>query len=90
MTPHHPFYVATTQLAHNVTTVEIGDVRLMGPAEIADRLSVSRQRVYILTNRYDFPRPRWELAMGKIWWNRDVEAWIREHRPDLAEGVEGE
>lgn len=65
-------------------------MRLMGPTEIADRLGVSRQRVYILTNRYDFPRPRWELAMGKIWWEEDVQAWIRERRPDLIEEPEGE
>lgn len=65
-------------------------MRLMGPTEIADRLGVSRQRVYILTNRYDFPRPRWELAMGKIWWIEDVEAWIRERRPELIEDPEGE
>lgn len=65
-------------------------MRLMGPTEIADRLGLSRQRVYILTNRYDFPRPRWELAMGKIWWEGDVDAWIRERRPDLVEEPEGE
>lgn len=65
-------------------------MRLMGPAEIGDRLGLSRQRVYILTNRYDFPRPRWELAMGKIWWAGDVEAWIAERRPDLVEEPEGD
>lgn len=65
-------------------------MRLMGPTEIADRLGWSRQRTYIMTNRYDFPRPRWELAMGKIWWVEDVEVWIRERRPELAEDVEGE
>jgi predicted DNA-binding transcriptional regulator AlpA len=68
--------------------MEIGDVRLMGPTEIAERLGVSRQRVYILSNRYDFPRHRWELAMGKIWWAEDVEAWIVENRPELAEEPE--
>lgn len=70
--------------------MDIGDVRLMGQTEIAARLGVGRQRVYILSNRYDFPRPRWELAMGKIWWAADVEAWIREKRPDLAEDPEGD
>lgn len=70
--------------------MEIGDVRLMGPTEIAERLGWSRQRTYIVTNRYDFPRPRWELAMGKIWWAADVEAWIRKNRPDQAGGDEGE
>lgn len=36
----------------------------------------------------DFPPPRWELAMGNIWWADDVEAWIRERRPELAEDPE--
>lgn len=70
--------------------MQIGDVRLMGPTEIAERLGLSRQRIYILTNRYDFPRHRWQLAMGKIWWADDVEAWIRDRRPEIAEEPEGE
>lgn len=57
----------------------------MGPAEIQERLGVSRQRAYILIGRRDFPAPRWELAMGKVWLASDVEAWIRVHRPDLAD-----
>ncbi len=69
--------------------MEIGDVRLMGQTEIAARLGIGRQRTYILANRYDFPRPRWTLAMGKVWWREDVEAWIRENRPELAEDPEG-
>jgi predicted DNA-binding transcriptional regulator AlpA len=70
--------------------VEIGDVRLMGQTEIRERLGYSRQRVYILTGRRDFPAPRWTLAMGKVWWADDVEAWIRANRPELAEDIEGE
>ena len=65
-------------------------MRLMGQTEIRARLGYSRQRVYILTGRRDFPAPRWELAMGKIWWAEDVEAWIRENRTDLAEDPETE
>jgi len=70
--------------------VEIGDVRLMGQTEIMARLGYSRQRVYILVNRRDFPPPRWALAMGKIWWAEDVEAWIRDNRPALAEEPEAD
>lgn len=66
-----------------VRHVEIEDVRLMGPTEIQLRLGISRQRAYILTGRRDFPPPRWELAMGKVWWQEDVEDWIKENRPDL-------
>lgn len=70
--------------------MQIGDVRLMGATEIQQRLGFSRQRTYILVNRRDFPAPRWKLAMGKVWWRDDVEAWIRESRPELAEDPEGE
>lgn len=62
----------------------------MGPDEIRERLGVSRQRAYILMNRRDFPEPWRELAMGKVWRSTDVEAWIRERRPELAEDPEGD
>jgi hypothetical protein len=55
---------------------------LMGSREIEKRLGVSRQRVNQLTNRPDWPEPYDELAMGKVWRIEDIEAWIREHRPD--------
>lgn len=54
---------------------------LMGQAEIADRLGVSRQRVQQLVARPDWPKPYVTLAMGKVWKTDDVEAWISEHRP---------
>lgn len=57
----------------------------MGPEEIRQRLGVSRQRAYIVINRKDFPDPWVELAMGKVWKSTDVEAWIKQHRPDLTE-----
>lgn len=62
---------------------------LMGAREIELRLGVSRQRVWQLINRADWPEPYDELAMGKVWRIKDIEAWIREHRPDLDEGGEG-
>jgi prophage regulatory protein len=62
---------------------------LMGTAEIALRLGVTRQRVQQLVVRPDFPKPDHELIMGNVWKSGDIEAWIREHRPDLAEGPEG-
>ncbi len=67
---------------------EIEDVRLMGVTEIQNRLRVSRNRASILAYRHDFPRPRWTLAMGNIWWADDVEAWIAEHRPELSDDGE--
>jgi prophage regulatory protein len=62
-----------------------GDIRLMGASEIALRLGITRQRVYQITVRFDFPRPLVTLAMGSVWLADDVEMWIREHRPHLDE-----
>ncbi len=57
---------------------------LMGTAEIRQRLGgISRQRVYQLTCRTDWPAPYDELAQGKIWRRADVEAWIKQYRPSL-------
>jgi prophage regulatory protein len=61
---------------------------LMGAAEIAQRLGVSRQRVSQITSRDTFPRPVIELASGRIWETEAVEAWIAEHRPDRAKGTD--
>jgi predicted DNA-binding transcriptional regulator AlpA len=52
--------------------------QLVGAAEIARLLGVSRQRVTQLTSRQDFPEPVAVLAMGKVWLLDDVGAWIAE------------
>lgn len=58
---------------------------LMGAAEIGERLGgISRQRVYQLTSRPDFPTPAHVLQMGKVWNTEDVEKWIEQYRPDDA------
>ncbi|MBB2947339.1 putative DNA-binding transcriptional regulator AlpA [Actinoplanes lutulentus] len=50
---------------------------LMGAHEIRVRLGgISRQRVYQLASRADFPAPVANLAQGKVWLTSDVEAWI--------------
>ena len=62
----------------------------MGSAEIGKRLGgISRERVYQLTQRRTFPEPYQRLAMGNVWLADDVEAWIRERRPELNEADEG-
>ncbi len=59
----------------------------MGSAEIGRALGgVGRARVYQITQRRNFPEPVAQLDMGFIWLAEDVEAWIAEHRPDLADG----
>jgi prophage regulatory protein len=65
-------------------------IRFMGAKEIGDRLGVGRSRAHAITRDRDFPAPYQTLAMGSIWDERDVEAWIAVHRPALAEEPEGE
>ena len=58
-------------------------LHLMGAAEIRNRLGgISRQRVWQLTTRSDFPKPYDVLAQGKVWRKGDVEEWIAEKRPE--------
>ncbi|MBQ1027802.1 AlpA family transcriptional regulator [Micromonospora sp. C95] len=59
-------------------------LRLVGSAEIRIMLGgVSRQRVYQITTRRDFPEPVAQLSMGNVWLAEDVERWIAERRADL-------
>lgn len=48
---------------------------LMGTAEIAELLGVSRQRVLQLSQQDGFPEPVAVLRMGKIWHARDMRLW---------------
>ena len=50
---------------------------LVGVAEIADMLGVTRQRVHQLMQAPDFPNPVAELSAGRIWNRDEVEAWAR-------------
>jgi prophage regulatory protein len=53
---------------------------LVGPYEIRCLLGVTRQRVYHLAGRADFPTPVAELSQGKVWRLRDIEEWIDARR----------
>jgi prophage regulatory protein len=55
-------------------------LRFAGAHEIRDLLGVSRQRVYQLARRSDFPKPIAILAQGKVWLVSDIEAWIGTYR----------
>jgi predicted DNA-binding transcriptional regulator AlpA len=46
-------------------------------AEIAELLGVSRQRVYRLIERSDFPQPIAELSVGRVWRTTDIQKWAR-------------
>jgi prophage regulatory protein len=60
-------------------------MELVGAHEIRIMLGgISKQRVYVIINQRNFPESTAVLAMGKVWRKADVEAWIREHRPELA------
>ena len=53
---------------------------LVGVAEIADMLGVSRQRVNrMIQTIADFPEPEVEVAAGRIWKRAAVERWISAH-----------
>ncbi|GIF04573.1 hypothetical protein Asi03nite_21110 [Actinoplanes siamensis] len=56
--------------------------------DITRRLGVSTTRAKQLMARPNFPEPFDELPVGRIWLAADVEAWISEHRPTLAEEPE--
>lgn len=64
-----------------MTTV-VGVHHLVGAAEVADMLSVSRQRVYQLAARPDFPAPVVTLHSGRIWEREAVARWMQEYRPE--------
>jgi prophage regulatory protein len=61
----------------------------MATAELRIRLGgISAQRVDAITKKPHFPAPVATLIVGRIWHRDDIEAWIAEHRPDLAEEPE--
>jgi hypothetical protein len=53
-------------------------VDLVGVAEIAAMLGLTRQRVNAIVQTHsDFPKPVAELSAGRIWFRKDIEAWAR-------------
>jgi predicted DNA-binding transcriptional regulator AlpA/ATP-dependent Clp protease ATP-binding subunit ClpA len=57
---------------------------LLGVAEIATMLGLSRQRVNQLIQQDDFPAPEAELSAGRIWSRDAVEAWVASHPQRVA------
>lgn len=70
--------VAGTVVAFFVMTIEEADRRLadrdriVGVTEVAEMLGVSKQRISMLSQREDFPRPLEQLASGPVWRARDL------------------
>ena len=51
---------------------------MLGVTEVALLLGVSKQRADQLSRQRDFPLPMTELATGRLWERKDVEAWAKE------------
>ncbi|HUP68376.1 MAG TPA: Clp protease N-terminal domain-containing protein [Acidimicrobiales bacterium] len=63
---------------------------LVGAAEVAAILGVSRQRVaQLVTSTLDFPLPEVELSAGRIWAREAIERWAAYHaeRGPRARGI---
>lgn len=54
---------------------------LVGTAEVAELLGLTRQRVQQLARDPGFPAPIAKLSAGWIWRRADVEQWIRDQAP---------
>jgi prophage regulatory protein len=58
---------------------------VVGTHEIGEMLGVSRQRVFQITSRKDFPRPYAEVKAGKLWRRAAVEQWAHDHGRDIGD-----
>lgn len=65
---------ARCQLVDRTDTL-VGMSDYVGSAELVEMFGVSKQRVYQLTCREDFPPPVAVLKMGKVWRTEDVLSW---------------
>lgn len=61
---------------------------LLGVAEIAAMLGITRQRVNQLIQSADFPAPEAELSAGRIWTREAIETWVAAH-PDRTNETAG-
>jgi predicted DNA-binding transcriptional regulator AlpA len=60
-------------------------LRLVGLAEVAAMLGVTKRTALRNSRRADFPAPLAELAMGPVWDADDVEEWD-DRRPSVRPG----
>jgi predicted DNA-binding transcriptional regulator AlpA len=59
--------------------IEVDDI--LGTAEVAEVLGVSKQRVYSLRQMINFPEPIKTLASTPIWHRADIIEFLSEWRP---------
>lgn len=51
---------------------------LVGAAEVAELLGVTRQRVDAIARTHaDFPKPQAELQAGRVWLRAEIEDWAQ-------------
>jgi predicted DNA-binding transcriptional regulator AlpA len=55
--------------------------QLVGFREVVELLRVPRSTAARHVKRPDFPSPVQELAAGRVWRRKDVEAWAKDHLP---------
>ena len=53
---------------------------LAGVRELQQLIGVTRQRVYQLAKKKEFPPPYEVLAQGTVWVVEEVEEWMSVHR----------
>ncbi|KPM56907.1 hypothetical protein ACG83_03460 [Frankia sp. R43] len=53
---------------------------------VARRMGLSRERVRQLTHSPGWPRPVGRVGSARCWDADDIDEWINEHRPELADG----
>ena len=63
-------------IGRRVRAVTTEPLRVVGLAEIAGLLNVSKRTATRYTTRGDFPQPAARLAMGPIWRTAEIEQWI--------------
>ena len=61
--------------------MDMDSPRLVGLAEVAELLNVSKRSASRYTHRPDFPEPVARLAAGPIWDAAEVEAWAAKQPP---------
>lgn len=75
----HGMATDVSKLLSKLTTAEVGAaLGLVGVAELADLLDVSRPRASVIGNRRDFAEPVAVLRAGPVWLRRDIERWLAE------------
>lgn len=61
------------------TVIDVNDI--LGTAEVAEVLDVSKQRVYSLRKMVEFPEPFLQLASTPLWDRAEIVDFLAKWRP---------